>query len=81
MTIKIKVVDVNVLHVRSKVFAGEGDTLAFCGDLCMKVGEYQSFACALSLGAKQMQPISGGSPKVVVDEEKFVEWTNRKEQP
>lgn len=38
-------------HIRATVFSGnEGETLANCGELCFKVGEWQLFGCLLALG-------------------------------
>ena len=41
------------MHVQVKVFMGEGDTLANCGELRMLFGEWQLFGVAISMGAKR----------------------------
>ena len=38
-------------HIRVTVFSGnEGETLANCGELTFRIGEYQLFGALLSLG-------------------------------
>jgi hypothetical protein len=42
-------------HVHQKVFMGpDKDHLACCGDLCMRIGEWQVFGAAVLLGAERM---------------------------
>ncbi len=49
--IKLKIDEVNVAHTKLRVFAGKrGSTLALCGSLVMRKGEYQELLSAIRFG-------------------------------
>lgn len=74
-TIKVRVDSANEEHVRVTLFAGNtGQTLANIGQLCLSVGQYQLFGCALAMGAEQMKR----HLTVETDEDAFKLWAERK---
>jgi len=62
-------------HVHMKVFAGpDKDHLGKCGDLCMRLGEWQLYIAALRLGADKMT--SAHLEVISEGEEEVVTWGN-----
>ncbi|MFH1634072.1 MAG: hypothetical protein ABIG63_08685 [Chloroflexota bacterium] len=74
MICKLRVDSVEGEHVHLKLFCGEQEgSLGKCGELIMRIGEYQLFGAALTLGAS----LSGGHLTMIHDDVKFRKWTER----
>ena len=77
MRMKLRIDSINPRHVHLSVFSDptvtNNGTFAHLGKLVMNVGEYQSFGCALGLGAAQMR----GSFKLMPEDPKFREWADK----
>jgi hypothetical protein len=77
MRMKLRIDQINSRHVHLSVFSDpsvtNNGTFAHLGRLIMEIGEYQSFGCALGLGAAQMR----GSFVLMPEDPKFKEWADK----
>ncbi len=77
MRMKLRIDQINSQHVHLSVFSDPSvtndGTFVHLGRLVMGIGEYQSFGCALGLGAGRMK----GHFKLMPEDPKFKEWTDK----